>query len=72
MKQYLEEWGGSIELIKGRKVHVRTPTGGYDKMVLTYLYECQNCEFTAQRDGLAGLDRVALTHKKQEHTLVIT
>lgn len=72
MKQYLEEWGGHIELIKGRKVHVKTRTGGYDKMVLTYLYECEACSFTAKRDGLVGLDRIALLHKKKEHTLVTT
>jgi hypothetical protein len=72
MKQHLDEWGGSIELVKGRKVHVKTRNGGYDKMVLTFRFECADCDYAVNKDGLPALDRIARLHSKQEHKLVVT
>ena len=69
LRNYNKDWAGFITLTDRRTVHVKTIRGGYDKVILTYRYECENCDYTVTRDGLPGLDRTALKHVKQVHGL---
>ena len=69
VREHNPAWAGYITLTGRRSVHVKSLTGGYDKVILTWRYECENCDYQVTKDGLSALDKVALKHVRTAHDL---
>jgi hypothetical protein len=62
LKYYHPELRGFLELVHRRKIHVLTQSGGHDKVILIYRYECQLCGFTDTAAGLEKIRKLADRH----------
>lgn len=67
IRYYEPDVKGWITNIARRKIHITTNTGGADKIIFIYRFECDICDHTTTAAGLAQIRKAADIHKAAEH-----
>lgn len=62
VRYFFDDVKAWIELVDKRTYHVQTPTGGYDKTVLTYEFTCRWCGVTGRSQTIEAVKRLAAKH----------
>jgi len=70
IKYYHPDLHGYVENIARRRIHVLTNTGGVDKILFIYRFECdlEGCGFDTTAAGLGNIRKAADRHYYRHHS----
>lgn len=71
VRYFFDDIQAWIELTDTRTYHIKTPTGGYDKTVLTYEYMCRWCQQTGTARNIEAVKYLAGIHTKTHPDLSV-